>query len=331
MPTAFVTGATGFIGANLVRCLLHHGWKVRALVRPTSDLANLKGLNVEIVRGDIREYHRMLFGMVGTDAVFHTAAQYELWARDPRALFDTNVKGTANVMRAALQAKVRKVVHTSSTATVTRRKDGKPGTEKDYAIARELPGAYERSKIESERQVLAMVKEQGLPAVVVNPTAPVGPFDVKPTPTGKMILDLLNGRMLAYLDGGINIVDVEDVAEAHLAAFEKGKVGERYILGNRNMSLKELFELVCRQAERKPPSISVPYWVAYSAGVVSEGVISRITGKPPMVPLNGVRLARDKMFFDSSKAVAELGMPQTPVEEAVRKAMTWFRANGYLK
>lgn len=329
MPTILVTGATGFLGANTARALLRHQWKVRALVRKSSDLATLNGLDIEIVRGDMLDYSSLVSSMKGADGVFHMAANYALWTKKPRELFDANVKGTENVMNAALEAGIPRVVYTSSVATVARHKDGTPSTENDYATASAMPGAYERSKIEAERIVLDMARAKSLPVVVVNPSAPIGAFDSRPTPLGKTIINLLHGKVFGYLDSGLNIVDADDVAEGHILAFEKGRVGERYILGNKNVTLKQFFELVCSIGEVSPPKRKIPFSVAWLAGYSSEA-IARISGRPPAVPLNGVKLARDKMYFDSSKAIRELGFPQTPIEEAVRKSIMWFRANKYV-
>lgn len=328
MPTILVTGATGFLGANTVRALLKRRWKVRALVRTSSDLSTLNGLDIEIVHGDMLDSSSVVSSMKGTDGVFHMAANYALWTKKPRELFDANVKGTENVMNAALEAGIPRVVYTSSVAAVARHKDGTPSAENDYATASQMPGAYERSKVEAERIVREMARAKSLPVVIVNPSAPVGAFDSKPTPLGKTIVDLLQGRVAGYLDSGMNIVDADDVAEGHILAFERGRIGERYILGNKNVTLKEFFDLVCSIGGISPPKRKIPYSVAWLAGFSSEA-FARFSGKPPAVPLNGVRLARNKMYFDSSKAIRDLGFPQTPIEEAVRKSIMWFRANKY--
>lgn len=329
MPTILVTGAAGFLGANTVRALLKRQWKVRAVVRPSTDISTIRALPIEIVHGDMLDHQSLISAMKGVDGVFHMAASYALWTKKPRELFDANVNGTRNVMNAALEMRVPRVVYTSSIATIARHRDGALSTENDYARASDMPGAYERSKIEAERIVRDMAQAKSLPVVIVNPSAPVGAFDVKPTPLGKTIIDLLHGKVAGYLDSGINIIDADDVAEGHILAFEKGRIGERYILGNKNVTLKEFFELVCAVGNVAPPRRKIPFAVAWTAGFFSEAFAS-VTGKPPAVPLNGVRLARDKMYFDSTKAVRELGLPQTPVEEAVRKSIMWFRANRYV-
>ena len=323
----FVTGATGFIGPNLVRTLLRRGHQVRVLTRPTSDRANLKGLPLDFRLGDVRQPPEILAQhMQGCDVLFHTAAYYTLWAPRPQIVYDTNLQGTENIMEAALLAQIPRVVHTSSVATI-----GRPHRREELANEtfqqrwKDLPGPYERSKYQAEQAVLTMVRERGLPAIVVNPTAPVGFYDSRPTPTGRMIADLLKGRIWGYVEGGINIVDVEDVALGHLLAAGRGRIGERYILGGQNLTFRELFRLVCHLGGRQPPEFKVPFLLALLAAYFDEGVLTRLRRRPPNIPIAGVKLARQRMFFDSSKASNELGLPDSPVEEALRKAILWSR------
>ncbi|MSQ32021.1 MAG: NAD-dependent epimerase/dehydratase family protein [Dehalococcoidia bacterium] len=231
-------------------------------------------------------------------------------------------------MNAALETRIPRLVYTSSVATVARHKNGTPSIEADYAKMNDMPGAYERSKIEAERIVRDMASQKSLPVIIVNPSAPVGAFDLKPTPLGKTIVDLLHGKAFGYLSSGLNIVDAEDVAEGHIRAFEKGTIGERYILGNKNMTLKEFFDMACSIGKANPPKLKISYPLVWLAGYSSEAV-SQLSRKPPAVPLNGVKLAKEKMYFDSSKAITELGFPQTSVEESVRKSIMWFRAHKY--
>jgi dihydroflavonol-4-reductase len=264
--------------------------------------------------------------MEGCALLFHTAAQYELWSSRAKAIYQSNVQGTRNIMEAALLARVPRVIHTSSVATVGRpRLPGQVADESFQQRWRALPGPYERSKYLSEQQVLQMVREKGLPAVIVNPSAPIGLYDSKPTPTGRIIVDLLRGKTWGYLPGGMNIVDVEDVAEGHLLAAEKGRIGERYILGGEDLTFQELFTLVCQLGGRAPPTLEVAYPVALAAAYLDEGLLSRILRRPPNIPIVGVKLARHRMFFDSSKAQRELGYTFSPATAAIHKAVLWFR------
>jgi dihydroflavonol-4-reductase len=323
-----VTGGTGFIGANVVRALLRRGLEVRALIRPRSDTRNLDGLDIELVAGDLRDRHSLSVALEGCDTLYHVAAMYTLWAANPQEIYDSNVTGTVNVLEAARMAGVEKIVYTSSVATVGLPKDGRPGTEAVPLPPEDLVSHYKRSKYLAEQEVMQYA-QRGVPVVIVNPSFPVGPWDVKPTPSGQIIVNFLRGKIPAYVDTGLNIVDVEDVALGHIMAAEKGRIGERYILGHANLTLPELFHLLAQVSGVKAPRLRLPYGCAYLSACVSELVARTITRKAPFVTLAGVKLARKRMFFDAAKAVRELGFPQTPAIEALSKAVHWFRVHGY--
>jgi dihydroflavonol-4-reductase len=323
-----VTGGTGFVGANVVRLLLQRGIEVRALVRPRSDTRNLDSLDVELVAGDLRDRVSLEAALEGCDAVYHVAAMYALWTSDPRQIYDSNVTGTVNLLEAAGMAGVRRIVYTSSVATIGLPKDGTPGTEEVALQPEELVSDYKRSKYLAEQEVLKYA-QRGLPVVIVNPSFPVGAWDVKPTPSGQIIVNFLRGKIPAYVNTGLNVVDVEDVALGHLLAAEKGRIGERYILGHANLTLPAMFQLLQQVSGVRAPSIRIPYGLAYLSACVSEFVANTVTHTPPFVTLAGVKLSRKRMFFDASKAVRELGFPQTSAIEALRKAVEWFRRHGY--
>jgi len=325
-----VTGGTGFVGANVVRALLKRGVEVRALVRPRSDTRNLDSLEVELVAGDLRDRGSLEAALDGCDIVYHVGAMYALWARNPREIYDSNVTGTINILEAAGQAGVQKIVYTSSVATIGLPKDGTPGTEEVPLPPEDMVSDYKRSKYLAEQEVLKYA-QRGLPVVIVNPSFPVGAWDVKPTPSGQIIVNFLRGKIPAYVDTGLNVVDVEDVALGHVLAAERGRIGERYILGHTNLTLPELFQLLAQVSGMSAPRFRIPYGFAYLSACVSEFVARTITHKPPFVTLAGVKLSRKRMFFDTSKAVRELGLPQTPAIEALSKAVQWFRTQGYAK
>lgn len=327
--TTLVTGATGFVGAAVVRNLIAHGYAVRVLVRPAGDRRNLAGLAVEIVEGDLRDDASLARALAGTRALFHAAADYRLWAPRPQELYDVNVTATERLMRLAMEAGVARIVYTSSVATLKLREDGAPSTEADAASLADMVGHYKRSKFLAEAAVSRLCDEEGLPAVIVNPAAPVGPGDVKPTPTGQTIVDAANGRIPAYLDTGLDLVHVDDVADGHRLAFEQGQIGRRYVLSGTPMSLAEILREVAGLVGRRPPSVRLPYAVAWCAGAASEG-LARLTGKPPAVPLEGVRMARKFMYFSSARAQAELGYQARPATDAIADAVAWFRDNGYI-
>jgi dihydroflavonol-4-reductase len=326
--STLVTGGTGFIGANIVRTLLEAGSAVRVLVRRNSDTRNLAGLPVHIVHGDLRDSDSLRAALQGCRTLYHVAAHYSLWTPHPEELYRTNVEGTATLLQLALQLGVEKVVYTSSVATVGLPADGSPGDETMTLPLSEAVGHYKRSKILAEQRALAFCA-QGLPLVVVNPAAPIGPWDIKPTPTGKIVVDFLRRKLPAYLDTGLNLIDVRDVAHGHLLAAQHGKIGERYIFGHRNMLLRDIFHLLAAVSGLPAPRWRIPYTVALATGYVSEW-IARWTRKPPMVPLVGVQMAQRPMYFTAQKAVRELGLPQSPIDEAMRQAVQWFRTHGYV-
>lgn len=327
MTRALVTGGTGFVGAHVVRRLLRESLDVRCLARPGSNRKNLEGLSVEWAEGDLTEVESLRRAVKGCSMLFHVAADYRLWVRDPDAMDRVNVIGSRYLLACAAEAGVEKVVFTSSVAAVGR--DGhEPGKEFMDPLPNQLIGPYKKSKFESEL-VAREFARKGLPVVIVNPSAPIGSHDIKPTPTGKMVVDLLNARMPGYLDTGMNFVDVEDVAEGHWLAAQKGTIGERYILGHENLTLKAFLEAVARVAGVPAPRFRIPYAVAWAAGAACAGW-SAVTGREPAVPLDGVRMAAHPMYYDASKAVRELGLPQTPVVRAIEKAVRWFKDNGYV-
>jgi len=326
MPTAFITGATGFIGCHVARLLLEAGWKVRALKRERSFLPpELTDADWRV--GDIRDPAGLSEIMAGCDAVFHVAADYRLWARDPGEIYENNVTGTANVLEGALKNSVARVIYTSSVGALGLNSDGSPAVETTPVSIHDMIGHYKRSKYLAERKAEEYL-DRGLPLVMVHPSTPVGPGDVKPTPTGKILVDFLNGKMPAYLNTGLNLVHVQDVAAGHLLAFDRGKIGEKYILGNTNLTLAEIFQRLERISGVKAPRVRLPHRPILLLAHCFQ-LISRITGKEPLVPIEGVRMARKFMFFDASKAVRELGLPQTPVDIALADAVRWFRQNGY--
>ena len=325
-----VTGATGFVGAAVARVLVRSGREVRLLVRPTADRRNIRDLPVEIYHGDVADLDSLRRAIAGCAEVYHVAALYKLWVRRKRDMYKSNVTGTENVLQVAQECKVEKVIYTSSVATLGVPKDGSPGTEDTPVSLADMVGHYKRSKYLAEQAALRYARE-GLPVVIVNPSTPVGVADIKPTPTGKIIVDFLNGRMPAYVDTGLNLVDVEDVALGHLLAADKGRIGEKYILGNENLTLQQILFRLASLTDRIAPRFKAPYWLALMVAYADASVARIIPGREPSIPPVGVRLSKKKMFFDSSKAVRELGLPQTPVQDALRKAVLWFAANGYLK
>ena len=326
---AFVTGGTGFIGGNLVRALLAEGVQVRALVRPGSDQRNLAGLPVELVPGDLSNQANLTEQLMGCEVIFHVAAHYSLWARDAAAIYRANVTGTENLLAAARQAKVKRFVHTSSVAAIGVPAPGTLGTEATQTTLAELVSDYKKSKYLAEQAVLKAARE-GLDAVIVNPSTPIGAGDVKPTPTGEIVLRFLQDRMPAYVHTGLNLIDVEDVARGHILAWQKGRTGERYILGNRNLTLKELLQLLAAITGKPAPRLAVPHWLPLAVAFVDEMLLARYFGKTPQVSFYSVQMARKPMYYDAAKAVRELGLPQTPIEQALEKAVRWFEANGYV-
>lgn len=322
MPAAFVTGASGFVGANLVRELLGRGWRVRALVR--GDAPSLDGLDVERVHGDLF-FSGLADAMRGCDGVFHAAATYSLWRRDRDELFRVNVDGTRAVLAAARRAGVPRVVHTSSVAAIGARTDGRPADESHQSPPDALIGAYKRSKFYAEAAARRAVDE-GQDVVIVNPATPVGPWDAKPTPTGEIVVRFLSGRMPAYVDTGLNLIDVRDVAAGHVLAFERGRRGERYILGHENLSLRELLAELAAVAQRPAPRVRLPRVLPLAYAALGEFVLAPL-GVPADVPVESVRMAKQRMYYDPGKAIGELGLPQSSVSRALADAVGWFRTH----
>lgn len=328
MVDALVTGGTGFVGANLVRELLAAGRSVRVLARPHGDRRAIAGLEVEVCEGDLLDPVSLRRAVAGVETVYHVAADYRLWARDAEELHRVNVGGTRAILQAAVDAGVSRVVYTSTVGALGIPADGAPGTEDTPVSLADMVGPYKTSKFLAEQVALGFAR-QGLPVVIVNPSAPIGPWDVKPTPTGQMLVDFLEHKMIATLDTGLNLVHVRDVARGHLLAAERGRPGEKYILGHRNLSLAEIGRLLAEIAGIRPPRVRIPYTVAWLAALSMEAA-ARVTGTMPRVPLTAVRMARKRMYFSAAKAVRELGLPQTDVREALRDATEWFRAHGYV-
>lgn len=329
MIRAFVTGGTGFIGSNVVRVLLERNVGVRALCRPGSNRANLDGLKVEIVEGDLRDPASLRRGMTGCDLVFHAGALYSFWVRPRRLIYDVNVEGTRSVFDAAKAAGVERIVYTSSVAALGLRDDGLPADETTETSLDQVVGDYKKSKYLAEQVALEYAKE--IPIVIVNPSFPVGPRDAKPTPTGQTILDFLNRKMPAYIETGMNVVDVEDVALGHWLAAEKGRVGERYILGGENVTMKEMLELLSEITGLPAPRVRVPYRPILALSYVNAAfcrIFPKIT--PRMTP-ETIRMSSHYMYFDPGKAIRELGFPQTPARDALAKAVGWFEENGYVR
>lgn len=330
----FVTGATGFIGANLVHELAARGHQVRALIRPGSDRCALEPVAYEAVEGDLSRRQPLIEAMAGCDWCFHAAASYHLWLPDYRGMYETNVEGTRRALEAAAVAGCARIVYTSTVGCIGLPRAAGiilPTDETAPVSPAQLSNDYKKSKWQGEQVALELAK-RGLPVIVVNPSAPVGPRDAKPTPTGQIIVDFLNRKMPAYLDTGLNWVHVRDVAVGHILAAEKGRVGERYILGNSegNWTMKQTFKVLAHLTGEPAPRWKIPYGVALLAAYIDEARARR-TGRPPRAPLAGVRMARYKMFFNPAKAIRELGLPQTPPEEAFRDAIAWFKANGHVK
>jgi dihydroflavonol-4-reductase len=324
-----VTGATGFVGAAVARALCDAGAEVRVLVRPDSDLRNLEGLKAEQVRGDLRDRPSLHRALAGCRQLYHVAAHYALWAQDPTIFYEVNVLGTQTLMEAAQEAGTERIVYTSTIGAIGLPPDGGPGTEETPVSLEQMAGDYKRSKYLAEQEVLRLARK-GLPAVIVNPSAPVGARDVKPTPTGQIIVDYMKGRMWAYIETGMNLIDVDDVAVGHLRAMERGRIGERYILGNRNLSLREIFEMLERITGFRAPRLKLPWQAVLPLAYANRWLADYVTHRPPRIPLEGVRMAKYRMHYDCRKALQELALPQTPVEVALEKAVRWFRDHGYV-
>lgn len=326
---ALVTGATGFVGAAVARALLREGWQVRALARKGSDRSNVQHLAVEVVEGDLADTASLERAVAECQAVFHVAADYRLGAPDPRQLYQTNVEGTRNILAASRRAGVQRIVYTSSVATVGIPADGSPGNEETPVGESDMIGHYKRSKFLAER-VAREAAGSGTPVVIVNPSTPIGPGDIKPTPTGQIVIDAATGRMPAYVDTGLNIVHVDDVAAGHLLAFQRGRLGERYILGGEDMTLREILVTIAQLVGRKPPRIRLPTEVVFPIAYLAEG-FARLTGRPGRITVEAVRMSRKRMFFSSAKAQRELGYASRPPIDAVRDAIVWLRERGSLR
>lgn len=325
MPT-LVTGATGFIGWHVARLLVERGEAVRCLVRASSDTSRLVPLGVELAVGDLRDPDSLAAACAGCATVYHVAADYRLWSRDPRELYATNVDGTMALLDAAREA--TRIVYTSSVGVLGHRADGAPADEETPVTIDDMVGHYKRSKFLAEEQVRARAAA-GQPIVIVNPSTPVGEQDVKPTPTGQIIVDYLRGRMPGFVDTGLNLVDVRDVALGHLLAAEKGEVGRRYILGHRDMTLAEILATLAALCDRPIPRLRVPFAVAWAVACANTFWNATICRREPTIPLEGVKMSRQKMYFSPARAIAELGLPQTPVPMALDRAVDWFQTNGY--
>jgi len=330
---AFVTGATGFLGSHVARVLAEQGADLRLLVRRTSNLRNLEGLKAETATGDLRDAASLEKAISGCDTLFHVAADYRLWVRDPEEMFRSNVEGTRAILEAARKNGVKRVVYTSSVATIGFTSNGhRPGqlANEDSPVAlADMIGAYKRSKFMAE-QVAMEAGRSGMQVVTVNPTTPVGEQDVKPTPTGRIVVDFLKRKFPAYVDTGLNLVDVRECARGHVAALEKGKSGERYILGGENLTLKQLLDALGKISGLPSPKVKLPYFFALAAGVVDETITGRLLHREPRATIDTVRMGKKKMFASSGKAERELGWKIVPVESALRRAVQWFWENGYV-
>lgn len=323
-----ITGSSGFIGAAVTRAVIAHGDEARVLIRPTSNLKNLEGLRVETIQGDLQDPRSLKKALAGCQGLYHVAAHYALWDQNPATFYKINVTGTKNLLCVAGEAGLKRIVYTSTIGAIGLPGHGGLGTESLFPTLAQLSGDYKRSKFLAEQAVLKMA-QQGLPVVIVNPTAPVGERDVKPTPTGQIIVDFMRGRMFAYIETGMNLVDVEDVAIGHVQAMEHGRIGERYILGNQNLTLREICQILSRLTGVPVPRFRLPWRLVLPLAYVNQWIANLVTHRPPRIPLEGVRMAKYHMHYDCTKARQELGLPQTPVESALKKAVQWFRQHGY--
>ena len=325
----FLTGATGFLGSHVARVLAAQGAELRLLVRPTSNLKNLEGLHAETATGDLRDPASLDNAISGCDTVFHVAADYRLWARDPDEMYRSNVEGTRAILEAARKNGVRRVVYTSSVATMGFTRNGNPADEDSPVTLADMIGHYKRSKFMAE-QIALEAGRSGMHVVVVNPTTPVGEQDIKPTPTGRIILDFLKRKFPAYVDTGLNLVDVTECAGGHVAALERGKSGERYILGGEDLTLKQILDKLGAITGLSSPTVKLPYFFAFAAAAVDETITGRILHREPRATIDAVRMGRKKMFASSAKAERELGWKLVPAENALRRAVAWFRSNDYV-
>jgi dihydroflavonol-4-reductase len=324
-----VTGASGFVGAAVARAALARGFKTRVLMRPTASPANIRGLEVEPVSGDMRDAASMIAALSGARYLFHVAADYRLWARDPWEIERNNLQGARATMQAALSSGVERVVYTSSVAAL-KPGDGEAVDETSRHTPQSAIGAYKRSKLVAEREVERMIAQEKLPAVIVAPSTPIGPRDIKPTPTGRIIVEAATGKVPAFVDTGLNLVHVDDVAEGHFLALEKGRIGENYILGGEDVSLETMLADIAQMSNRRAPKVKLPRAPLFPLAWGAEA-IARVTGKEPFLTADALRMSRYRMFFSSAKAKAELGFVARPYREGLRDALAWFGANGYLK
>lgn len=328
--TTLVTGATGFVGSAVARHLLAAGQSLRVLARDEGDRSNIAGLEVELAIGDLRDAASLKRAVRGCTALYHVAADYRLWIPRPEEVYETNVTGSRNLLRAAAEAGVERMVYTSSVATLGLHADGTPSDEATPVRLSDMVGHYKRSKYLAEREVHRLIAEEGLPVVIVNPSTPIGPRDVKPTPTGRIIVEAASGRMPAFVDTGLNVVHVDDVAAGHLLAFGKGRVGERYILGGRDMKLAEILAVVAAEVGRKPPTVRLPHGLIVPLAYAAEAWARLFRLKEPFITVDGLRMSKKRMFFSSAKAQAELGYRARPPEAALHDAIAWFREAGYV-
>jgi dihydroflavonol-4-reductase len=324
----FLTGATGFLGSHVARVLSEQGANLRLLVRPTSNLKNLEGLNAETAAGDLRDLASLEKAIAGCEAVFHVAADYRLWVQDPAEMYRSNVEGTRAILEAARKNNVRCIVYTSSVATMGFNSNGRPADEDSPVSLADMIGHYKRSKFMAE-QVALDAGRSGMRVVTVNPTTPVGEQDIKPTPTGRIVVDFLKGKFPAYVETGLNLVDVRACALGHISAMEKGKSGERYILGGENLTLKQILDKLGAISGVPSPKVKLPYFVAYVAGLVDQNVSGRLLGREPRATVETVRMGKKKMWASSAKAERDLGWNTVPADDALRRAVEWFRANAY--
>jgi dihydroflavonol-4-reductase len=321
---AFVTGGTGFVGANLIRLLLQQGYEVKALARPNARLDNLTGLELELVSGDLNDPD-LARSMKGCHSLFHVAAHYSLWQSDRELLYQSNVLGTRNVLASAKIAGIERSIYTSSVAAIGIDPSGKPTTELYQSPVDKLIGHYKQSKYWAEQEAIRAA-QSGQDVVIVNPSTPIGAYDIKPTPTGDIVVRFLERRMPTYVETGLNFVHVQDVAWGHLLALQKGKSGDRYILGNQNLSLKQILDELSQITGMSAPTRSIPVWIPLSVAWIDEAILTKF-GKKPSIPVDGVRMSKQPMYYDASKAIRELGLPQTPIRTALKDAVNWFQEN----
>jgi len=327
-PMTFMTGATGFVGAAVARVLINQGHRLRVLTRPNNDRRNLLGLDVDVIEGDLGQPESYRAALKGCQALFHVAADYRIWVPNPAEMHRINVEGTRALLLAAMNAGVERMVYTSSVAALGIHKDGTPSDENTPVSYVDMIGVYKQSKYLAEEEVRRLVAHHKLPAIIVNPSTPIGQRDIKPTPTGRIIIDAASGRIPAYVDTGLNIVHVDDVAMGHWLAFQKGRIGERYILGGENLGLGEILAIIARQVGRKPPTVKLPREILYPVAYVAEA-FARVTRHEPFVTLDALRMAKKKMFFTPAKAMRELGYTARPAADAISDAIVWFKGNGY--